>query len=99
MIRVLGIWMLLVGAAIAAPKVGEHVGKLGPSGAEQEPAFLLTDEYRPDFKASEKCAIKSADGDVVYIGKKAVYADDKKQGVVVLLDEFARRYALDYCWQ
>lgn len=99
MLRAVLVFVFTASTAIAAPKVGENVGKLGPSAAEQKPAFLLTDEYRSDFKMAEKCALKSIDGDVVYIGKKAVYADDRKQGVVVLLDEFARRYALDYCWR
>lgn len=90
--------MLFAGAAVAAPEIGKDYGKLGPSGADQTPVFLLTDEYRSDFKSAKKCPLRAVEGDIVYIGKKAVYADGK-QGIVVLLDEFARRYALNYCWQ
>lgn len=98
MLRIVVFLVLMIGPASAAPKVGEHVGSLGPSGTEQTPAFILTDEYRSDYDAAKKCPRAPRDGDTVSIGQKAVYADDPKQGVVVLLDEYARRYAIDYCW-
>jgi hypothetical protein len=100
MLRTVLALVLAATTAAAAPKVGEHVGGLGPGGADQAPAFLLTDEYRADFGSAQKCALTSIDNEPVYIGQKAVYVDDKKQGgIVVLLDEYARRYALDYCWK
>lgn len=98
MLKIVVLVLLAASAASAAPKVGEDVGELGPAGAKQTPAFLLTDDYRLDFKSAKKCALQSSDGDIVYIGQKAVYADGS-EGVVVLLDEYARRYALDYCWK
>lgn len=99
MLRLCVILMLSATAAASAPRIGEEVGKLGMSGAKQTPAFLLNDEYRSDYAHAQKCALKSHDGDVVSIGQKAVYADDPKQGIVVLLDEYARRFAIDYCWK
>lgn len=90
--------VLIAGTAVAAPKIGEDYGKLGPSGSEQSPVFKLTKEYQADYDAAKKCPLKDTDGDPVFIGKRAVYASGK-QGVVVLLDELARRYALNYCWK
>lgn len=90
--------VLMAGAAVAAPKIGVDYGKLGPSGAQQTPVFKLTNEYQADYDAATKCPLRDTDGDPVFVGKKAVYASGK-QGVVVLLDELARRYAINYCWK
>jgi hypothetical protein len=99
MLRILVLCVALSGPAFAAPEIGKDYGKLGPSGLQQAPVFKLNAEYELDYLKATKCPLKSHDGEVIMIGKKAVYADDPKQGVVVLLDEFARRYALDYCWR
>lgn len=71
---------------------------LGPSGAPQTEPFQLNAAYQADYAEAETCSLHPSEADSVKIGKKAVY---EVQGgtVTVLLDEFARRFALDYCWQ
>lgn len=98
MLRIVLMSAMMAGTALAAPKIGEDYGKLGPSGAEQAPVFKLTSEFQADFDKAEKCPLPDPDGDPVFVGKRAVYASGK-QGVVVLQDELARRYAINYCWK
>lgn len=71
---------------------------LGPAGIPQTEPFQLTEEYRSDYAAAEKCSGHPADVDAVKLGEKAVYVIDGKS-VEVFLDEYARRFAIDYCWQ
>ncbi|PDT47335.1 hypothetical protein CO661_14225 [Sinorhizobium fredii] len=85
----------LVFAALLA--VSAQAGEpLGPSGLPSAEPFKLTSEYEADFKASTKCK-GSPDGATVREGKSAVYVE-KSGSVEVLLDEYARRFAIDYCW-
>jgi hypothetical protein len=71
---------------------------LGPSGAPQTEPFLLNDEYRADYAVAEVCEAKPKDADSVKIGDRAVYVVSGEK-IEVMLDEYARRFALDYCWQ
>lgn len=85
----------LIFAALFAASA--HAGEpLGPSGLPSAEPFKLTNEYAADFKASAKCA-GSPEGKTVFEGKQAVYVK-AGDNVEVLLDEYARRFALDYCW-
>ncbi|MDX1222690.1 hypothetical protein GOL85_13255 [Sinorhizobium medicae] len=77
--------------------VSAHAGEpLGPSGLQSAEPFELTSEYEADFKSSAKCK-GAPDGAAVREGKSAVYVE-KNGSVEVLLDEYARRFATDYCW-
>ena len=69
---------------------------LGPAGIPQSDPFPLTAEYEADFQAAEVCRDHPADLDEVRNGEKAIYAVDG-EAVMVLLDEFARRFSYDYC--
>lgn len=71
---------------------------LGPSGAPQTEPFLLTDEYRADYELAETCDLHPDEVDAVRLGQRAVYVVTG-DNVEVLLDEYARRFALDYCWR
>ncbi len=68
---------------------------LGPSGAPSVEPFRITQEYRVDFIESQQCRMQSPHGKV-FVGEKALYVLEKRQ-VTVLLDEYARRYLLEYC--
>ena len=70
---------------------------LGPAGIPQTEPFPITAEYEADYSAAELCSKHPADVDAVKLGQRAVYVIDG-QSVEVFLDEFARRFALDYCW-
>lgn len=70
---------------------------LGPAGIPQTEPFSLTSEYSADFRASSACG-NTPDGEAISKGSKAVYGKTKA-GVTVYLDEYARRFALDYCWK
>ena len=71
---------------------------LGPASTVPTEPFSLTDEFKADYAASTECGLKSSRDEVVKMGEKAVYAVSNG-AVTVLLDEYARRYALDYCWK
>ncbi len=71
---------------------------LGPAGIPQTEPFQITAEYQADFASSELCGLHPKDVDAVKLGDKAVYVVNGKT-VEVFLDEYARRFALDYCWQ
>lgn len=85
--------MFLLAALVAAPVHATE--PLGPAGTIPTEPFALTENYRDDFETAAICA-KAPKGYVVSVGQKAVY---KKKGpeVEVLLDEYARRFMLDYC--
>lgn len=88
----------LVVLAFAATPVSAQV-MLGPSGVEsREPFPLVTEEYVQDFKAATKCKAAPKDGGEVFEGELAVYYKPPVGEVEVMQDEFARRFALDYCW-
>ena len=73
---------------------------LGPSGGAytQPPFGLVTEEYVADYKTSTKCDGAPKEGGVVSLGKLAVYYKPKKGDVEVMQDEYARRFAINYCW-
>lgn len=84
-------------AALLAASVAHAEEPLGPSGTTSKEPFKLTKEYEADFKTAEKCKGAPKDGGAVFEGKNAVYY--QHQGAVdVYLDEYARRFAIDYCW-
>lgn len=70
---------------------------LGPAGIPQTEPFAITPEYRADYASAELCEKHPNDVDAVKMGQKAIYVVDGKT-VEVFLDEYARRFALDYCW-
>lgn len=72
---------------------------LGPSGLPTQPVFgLVTEEYVADYKAATKCAGAPKAGGVVSEGKMAIYYKPASGEVQVMQDEYAQRFALDYCW-
>lgn len=71
---------------------------LGPSGAVPTEPFALTAEYEGDYATAEACEGSPDDFEAIRIGERAVYGVHGPE-VVVFLDEYARRMALDYCWQ
>lgn len=89
--------MLVVMAFVASPASAQMM--LGPSGVEsREPFGLITEEYVQDFQAAAKCAKAPKAGGEVFEGKLAIYYKPASGDVEVMQDEFARRFALDYCW-
>lgn len=70
---------------------------LGPANIPQTEPFPITQEYSGDFSSAKTCG-KKPDGEEIFEGDKAVYGKTKR-GVVVYLDEYARRFALEYCWR
>lgn len=85
-------------ALIGSPALAGTV-MLGPSGVPSQEPFPLTAEYQSDFDAAKKCMLAPNDGSTVMMGKRAIYQKAKSGSVTVMLDEFARRYALNYCWK
>lgn len=85
--------VLVLAAFVAAPAFATQ--PLGPAGTVPAEPFALTENYRDDFETARVCA-SAPRGFIVSVGHKAVY---KKKGakIDVLLDEYARRYMLDYC--
>lgn len=89
---------MLVVMALAASPVSAQV-MLGPSGVEsREPFGLITEEYVQDYESATKCAKAPQSGGEVFEGKLAIYYKPPAGKVEVMQDEFARRFALDYCW-
>lgn len=70
---------------------------LGPAGIPQTEPFALNADYMADYRSAELCPEHPTDVDAVKMGKRAVYVIDGAS-VEVFLDEYARRFALDYCW-
>lgn len=70
---------------------------LGPAGIPQTEPFQMTQEYSADFFTAKTCG-KKPNGEEIFEGGKAVYGKTTS-GVTVYLDEYARRFALDYCWR
>lgn len=87
----------LVLSVLLTATVAHAEEALGPSGLPSKEPFRLTKEYEADFKSAEKCKGAPKDGGAVFEGKNAVYYQHRG-AVEVYLDEFARRFALDYCW-
>lgn len=85
---------LLAAALVAAPAFADE--PLGPSGMASVEPFVLTAEYAPDYKSAEKCS-GAPKNSSVFMGKQAIYVKTGKK-IEVFLDEYARRFALDYCW-
>lgn len=85
--------VFVLAALIAAPAFATQ--PLGPAGTVPTEPFSITENYRNDFETASACG-KAPKGSTVSVGQKAVY---KKTGdkVYVLLDEYARRFVLDYC--
>lgn len=71
---------------------------LGPAGIPQTEPFPITQEYKADYAAAQECDLRPDGVDAVKEGEKAIYVVTGTK-VEVFLDEFARRYAMDYCWQ
>lgn len=85
-------------ALLAAPAFADD-RPLGPSGVPSAGPFpLITEEYENDYKAAVKCKGVPKAGGIVAEGKKAIYYKPVNGDVQVMVDEYARRYALDYCW-
>ena len=90
---------MLVGMALAASPVSAQV-MLGPSGLpSREPFPLITEEYVADYEAAKLCPLKSFEDGDVYEGQLAIYHKRPDGEVEVMQEEFARRYALNYCWK
>lgn len=70
---------------------------LGPSGMVPVEPFSITADYQADFLNADPCEDRPADLELVKIGDRAVYGVTGDE-VTVFLDEYARRMALDYCW-
>jgi len=70
---------------------------MGPSGLPQREPFPITEEYKEDYAKAELCAGKPDGVDAVKEGEMAMY-EVTGESVMVILDEFARRDGLDYCW-
>lgn len=90
--------MLVVMALLASPASAQVM--LGPSGVEsREPFPLINEEYVKDYEAAKRCPLKSFEKGDVFEGQIAVYHKRTDGEVEVMQDEFARRYALNYCWK
>lgn len=83
-------------AVVAAPAMAQE--PLGPGGLPAIEPFPLNAEYENDYKLSNKCKDTPEDGGVVSMGNKAIYYKRPDGKVDVLVNEFARRFGLDYCW-
>lgn len=85
--------VFVLAALVAAPAYATQ--PLGPAGTVPTEPFALTENYRDDFETASVCS-DAPKGKVVSVGQKAVYV---KHGpdVEVMLDEYARRFVLDYC--
>jgi len=89
--------MLVVMALLASPVSAQVM--LGPSGVEsREPFGLVTEDYVQDFQTASKCVKAPKEGGEVFEGEMAIYYKPPSGEVEVMQDEFARRFALDYCW-
>lgn len=89
--------MLVVMAFAASPVSAQMM--IGPSGVEsREPFPLISEEYVQDFQSAKKCTKAPEGGGEVFEGDLAVYYKPATGEVEVMQDEFARRFALDYCW-
>jgi len=86
---------LLVLAALLATSANAQTA-IGPSGVVSVDPFPITAEYQADFSMAEKCAGKPNKAESVHVGSDAVYVTAGGK-VDVLLDEYARRFMLDYC--
>jgi len=86
---------LLVLAALLATSANAQTA-IGPSGGVSVDPFPITAEYQADFSKAEKCTGKPKQTEAVYLGSDAVYVEAGGK-VDVLLDEYARRFMLDYC--
>ncbi len=90
--------LLVVVAAAAASYWVDGGAPMGLSGLPQREPFQLNSEYKADYAKAELCALHPDDVDAVKLGDEAVYVVDGKS-IEVFLDEYARRFAIDYCWQ
>jgi hypothetical protein len=86
-------------ALLAAPAFAQEPPPLGPGGLPgYEPFPLITVDLENDYKAAKLCKGHPKRGGQVFEGEMAIYYKPPKGDVQVMTNEYARRYALDYCW-